>query len=139
MRRPEIASMLMQFLQAVNWLRTNLPRIAEVVWLLRVFLEEYMAGAKRRTKRVTSNGDISVGEWTSELIGACDAAQDSVAHVVALCHPRWAVFMFPDAFDQRWGIFLTQVPQGELDGGVPVEDITHEPLGFLSDTFKGSW
>ena len=37
--------------------------------------------------------------------------------------------MFPDASDEQWGSFLTQVPQGGLDGGVPVEDMTHEPLG----------
>ena len=31
MRRPETAAELMQFLQAMNWLRTSLPRMAEVV------------------------------------------------------------------------------------------------------------
>ena len=31
MRRPHTASELMQFLQAANWLRTSLPRMAEVV------------------------------------------------------------------------------------------------------------
>ena len=46
--------------------------------------------------------------------------------------------MFPDAPDEHWGRFLTQVPQEELDRGVSVEDMTHESLGFLSDTFKGS-
>ena len=46
--------------------------------------------------------------------------------------------MFPDASDEQWGSFLTQVPQMELDRGVPVEDMTHEPLGFLSGIFKGS-
>ena len=45
MMRPETAGELMQFLQAVDWLRTSLPRIAEVVWPLRVFLEDHMAGA----------------------------------------------------------------------------------------------
>ena len=30
------------------------------------------------------------------------------------------------------------MPQGVLDRGVPVEDMTHEPLGFVSGTFKGS-
>ena len=30
------------------------------------------------------------------------------------------------------------MPQGELDRGVPVEDMTHEPLGFLRGIFKGS-
>ena len=46
--------------------------------------------------------------------------------------------MFPDASDAHWASFLTQVPQEELDRGVSVEDMTHEPLGFLSETFKGS-
>ena len=99
-----------------------------------------MGGAKRRTKGVASNRTISAGEWASELIGAWDAAQDVVAHAVALSHPKpgWAVLMFPDASDEHWGICLTQLRQGQLDRGVPVEDTTHEPLGFLSGTFRGS-
>ena len=55
MRRPETAAELMQFLQAANGLRTSSPRMAEDVYPLRVFLEEHLAGAKRRTKRVASN------------------------------------------------------------------------------------
>ena len=80
---------------------------------------------------------ISAGDWTSGLIGAWEAGQDLVAPAVALSHPKpgWAVLMFPDASDEHWG---TQVPQEELDRGVSVEDMTHEPLGFLSGTFKGS-
>ena len=35
------------------------------------------------------------------------------------------------------GVF-TQVPQGELDRGALVEDMTHEPLSFGSGTFKRS-
>ena len=31
MRRPQTVDELMQFLQAVNWFRTSLPRLAEVV------------------------------------------------------------------------------------------------------------
>ena len=38
-RRPQTAGVLMQFLQAVNWLQTSLPRLAEVVEPLRVLLE----------------------------------------------------------------------------------------------------
>ena len=55
MRRPETAAELMKFLQAMNWLRTSLPRMAKVVAPLRLFLEELMAGAARRTKRVANN------------------------------------------------------------------------------------
>ena len=39
MRRPETASELMKFLQGMNWLRTSLLRMAEVVAPLRLILE----------------------------------------------------------------------------------------------------
>ena len=77
--------------------------MVEVVSPLRVFLEEHVAGAKRRNKRVSSNWVISAGEWTSEFIGAWDAAQYLDAHAVALSHsrPGWAVFIFLDASDEH--------------------------------------
>ena len=62
MRCPETAGELMQCLPAVNWLRTSLSRMAEVVWPFRVFLEEHMAGVTRRTIRVASNLASSAGE-----------------------------------------------------------------------------
>ena len=142
MRHPETAGKLLQFLQAVGWLRTSLPGKAEVVYPLRVFLEEHLAGAKQqqRTERVACNRAISPGQWTSGLIEAWEAAQDFVAHAVALSHPNlgWAVPMFPDASDGHWASFLTQAPQEELDRGISVEDMTHEPLGFLIGTFSHS-
>ena len=46
MRRPETAGELMQFLQVVDWLRTSLPRMAEVVYPLPVLLEKHPAAAK---------------------------------------------------------------------------------------------
>ena len=101
MRRPETAGELMQFLQAVNWLRTSLPCLAEVVYPLRVSPKEHLADAKVRTTRVASILAISAGDWTSGLIGGWKAAQDLVAHAVALSHPKpeWAVLMFPGASD----------------------------------------
>eukprot|EP00752_Nemacystus_decipiens_P016680 g14920.t1 len=55
-------------------------------------------------------------------------------------HPRdgCTVLMFPDASDEHWGSLVTQVPQAEIDAEVPIEDMSHEPLGFLSGTFRGS-
>ena len=64
MRRPETAAELMQFLQAMNWLRTSLPRMAEVVAPLRLFLDELMVGAARRTKRMAKNRTIPPAAWT---------------------------------------------------------------------------
>ena len=37
-----------------------------------------------------------------------------------------------------WGSCVTQVPSEELERDVSVEEMHHEPLGFLSGVFKGS-
>ena len=105
MRRPETAVELMQFLQAVNWLRASLPRMAGLVYLC-VLREEHQAGAKRRPTCVASNRAFTAREWTSGLIGAWEAAKDLVAHVVALSRPKpgWALLTFPDASDRYWGV-----------------------------------
>ena len=140
MRRPETAGELMQFLQAMNWSRTSLPRMSEVVAPLRAFLEELITGAAQRTKRVARNRVIPSEAWTEGRLQAWSAAQDLVAHAVTLFHPRpgCQVLMFPDASDCHWGSFVTQVPDAEMHCGVSVEEMTHEPLAFLSGTFKGS-
>ena len=108
MRLPQIASELMQFLQAANWLRASLPRMAEVVEPLRVYLEQLMAGDAHSTKRVASNRVIQEDAWTVERVRAWRAAQDLVAQAVPLYHPRpgCVVLMFPDASDFHWGSFF---------------------------------
>ncbi|CAB1118666.1 unnamed protein product [Ectocarpus sp. CCAP 1310/34] len=118
--------------KAVNWLRTSLPRLAEVVEPLRRLLEEHMASAPRRTKRIASNRPIESEAWTAGMAEAWTLAQDLAAHAVALSEGGFAVLMFPDASDEHWGTFLTQVQQGELERGVSVEDMTHKPLAFLT-------
>ena len=50
----------------------------------------------------------------------------------------YGVLIFPDASDNHRGSFSTQAPTAELEDGVEVENMSHEPLGFLSGTFRGS-
>ena len=122
-----------------NWLRTSLPRMAEVVEPLLVFLEQLMAGASRRTKRVARNRVIQEDAWTAERVRAWHA-DDLVAQAVPLYHsrPGCVVLMFPDASDFHRGSFFTQVPEEEFRSGVALENMSHEPLAFLSGSFKGS-
>ena len=82
----------------MNWLRTSLPRMAEVVAPLGLFLEELMTGAARRTKRVAKNRAIPPAAWTEGKFKAWADAQD-----IALYHPRpgCQVLMFPDASECR--------------------------------------
>ena len=99
-----------------------------------------MTGAAKRTKRVAKNRAIPPAAWTECRLKAWADAQDLVAHAVALYHPRpgCQVLMFPHASECHWSSFVTQVPDAERDQNLPVEDMKHEPLAFLSGTFKGS-
>ena len=99
-----------------------------------------MTGAARWTKRVAKNRAIPPAAWTEGRLKAWADAQDRLAHAVTLYHPRpgCQVLMFPDASECHWGSFVTQVPDAEMDQNLPVKDMTHEPLAFLSGTFKGS-
>ena len=117
MRRPETATKLMQILQVMNWLRTSLPRMAEVVAPLRLFLDELMTGAARWTERVAKNRAIPPAAWTEDRLKAWADAQDLLAHAGTLHHPRpgCEVLMFPDASKRHWGRFVAHVPDAEID------------------------
>ena len=61
LHRPETAGELMQFLQAINWMRTPLPELAELEAPLRALLEECLCNT-RRTKRVAVRRAIGSNE-----------------------------------------------------------------------------
>ena len=79
-----------------------------MTYLLRMFLEQLMAGASRRTTRVARNRVIREDAWTAQRVRAWYAVQDVVAQAVPLHHPRpgCVVLMFPDASDFHWGSFV---------------------------------
>jgi RNase H-like domain found in reverse transcriptase/Integrase zinc binding domain/Chromo (CHRromatin Organisation MOdifier) domain len=56
--------------------------------------------------------------------------------VVTLAHanPQHIACLFTDASETNWGAILTQVPPSDLD--LPFEEQRHEPLAFLSGSFK---
>ena len=89
---------------------------------------------------MASNRIIDDSAWTFQRGQAWHAAQDLVTHAVALSYPKqgYEVLMFPDSSDLHWGSFLTQVPEAELGGLLAVEDMSHEPMGFLSGTFRSA-
>lgn len=114
--------------------------MAEVVAPIRDMLEERLKGNVRRTKRIAANRKMAKESWTPVRACAWLAAQDLFAKVVALSHARedMCVLIYPDAFDKFYGSVLTQVPVFEFDSGTAVEDMSHEPLGFISGVYRGS-
>ena len=68
-------------------------------------------------------------------IGRC---KDALANMATLAHPDPAktFCLYTDASQDHWGAVLNQIPGDQIDK--PLEDQAHEPLAFLSGTFKGA-
>ena len=128
----------MQFLQAVDWMHTLLPKMAEVVAPLRDLLEKVLDVG--RFKRVAKNKSITEEHWTLEQRESWDAALDILRDATKLVYPKrgWKVLMFPGTRDFFWSSFLTQVSPADIANKKPMEAWHHEPLGFLSRLDKGS-
>ena len=79
------------------------------------------------------------GDWTEERLEAWDNMLALLEHAVKLAHMKreCQVLMFPDASDLFWGCCVTQVPREDMDSGIPVEDMRHEPLRFVSGASEG--
>ena len=112
--RPETAGELMQFPEAMNWMRTSLPELAELEAPLRALLGECLCNT-RRTKRVAEHRAFGSNEWTDERVAACDAVRLRVSEAVVLNYvkPGFSVMMFPDASDKFRGSCITNVPTVE--------------------------
>lgn len=137
---PVNAQQLNQFLMSVNWIRDKVPRYAEFIAPLQAIYNSCMEGKKRRTGAVAAGVSVASHGWGAPQVEAFAALKAAIRDAVCLAHPResWEMHMFPDASDKHWGVMLTQTPPGAGVSGKPVEDWGHEPLAFLSGTFKGA-
>ena len=134
LRRPETTGELIQFLQAINWMRTSLSKLAELETPLHGLLEQCLCNT-RRTKRVAAaRRAIDSVEWTDESAAAWDSVRPRVSEAVPPKHakPGFSVMMFPDASVKFWGSCITQIPTVELRGNVSIADMFHDPLGTMS-------
>ena len=106
---------------------------------LREMLEECLKGTKR-TRRVASRRMIAAQEWTDERSAAWEAVRARIAHAGPMYHLKkgYRVLMFTDASDSFWGDCVTQVPEEGLWSEMPVAEMSHEPLGFVSGAFKNA-
>ena len=137
--RPETTGEPMQVRQAIDWMRTSLPELAELDAPLEGLREECLCNT-RRTKRVAARRAIVSNDWTDERMAAWDTVRLPVGKAVPLDHlkPGLSVKMLPDASDRFWGNCITQGPTVELGGSVAMPDVAHESHRSLSRPFRGS-
>jgi len=134
--KPTTAAELQKLLCASNWFRSQMPKYAEIISPLQAKLREAQqkAGSLKRTKLRR----IKFSEWTAEEIDAWSAWKELVLTRVSLTFldAEKTLVVHTDASDHHWGVVVTQIPKE--DESKESKDMRHEPLAFLSGSFKGA-
>lgn len=138
MQPPQKGDELQQFLCAANWMRSVIPSFSSLVEPLQSALEEVYALANKRTKQAAAGVLISNTSWNTAHEKAFQDVKRAIQHAVTLSHPdpEKILCLFTDASDTHWSGVLTQIPACDQDE--PFQEQHHEPLSFLSGSFKGS-
>lgn len=135
MQRPELAADLLQFSFALNWMRTSIPNYSELVAPLLALLEECYKAVGGRTKKKLGKFSLT-SKWGTVHQSAFDTLKSNLEEQIKLAFPKpgYDIVLCTDASETHWSGVLTQVKKEERQ--LPLEDQRHEPLGFVSGSFK---
>lgn len=139
MPAPKTVGSLMELVHGANWMRTAIPNFSELISPLQELLEEQYKLYNMRKKSKIYKRSISARGGTeiqffSFLIGA-------MVDQVKLATPDSSkrLCLFTGASSTHWSGLLTQVALSDVDSNaVSPQDWEHEPISFVSGTFKGS-
>lgn len=137
MRTPQMGSELQQLICTTNWMRTSIPNYSLIVQPLHDLLEDAYKKAGKRTKKGVEKIRISES-WGTAHTEAFNKVIAQLAAATKLSLPKkgYRTCLFTDASDRHWSAILTQSPEAEERK--PVENQIHEPMCFLSGTFRSS-
>ena len=135
---PTNAQELQQFVCALNWMRQSLPDYNAMVAPLTRILDVVCTHAGTRKKERLAKHQLADHGWGQAHLLAVGRCKDALARMATLAHPDPdKVFcLYTDASQDHWGAVLTQISPDQRE--LPLEDQAHEPLAFLSGTFKGA-
>ena len=118
MPSPRTAADLMQFLCAMNWMRTSLVNYTRTIFPLQELLEQALKLTKKRTKKEAAKIDLHIhGWWNSEMETTFLACKQMLINAVTLVHPdpEKEFCLFTDASKHSWASVLTQIPTEDID------------------------
>ncbi|ETV68361.1 hypothetical protein H257_15682 [Aphanomyces astaci] len=121
---PQAAADLQQLLCATNWMRGNIPQYTELVAPFMKQLDIVAKAADSRKKTALMRVALSSVGWSGDHLE---------------CFDRYGPVVPPDP-DKMRGVLRsccdTEVPVEDL--ALPASDQRHEPLAFLSESFRGT-
>ncbi len=134
MPRPTRGDQLMQFINAVGWIRTHLPEFSTTMAVLQTWMNELLKGGKR-TRRRAKNVKL---KWDDEKDKALNDVKEMLNNAMVQTHPKEdsEYCLFTDASDLHWGAILVQVENYDKLEDVLKQKV--EPMYMLSGSFRGS-
>jgi RNase H-like domain found in reverse transcriptase/Reverse transcriptase (RNA-dependent DNA polymerase) len=137
MATPQNGGDLVQYVAALNWIRSSLPLFAEKAAPLQDLLEVVYKEAKGQTKKKATSVSLE-RRWSTMCVKAFRSLQEDILALMTTAHPDPSkhVCVFTDASDAFYSGMITQVTEHHLD--LLVHDQQHQPLAFTSGKFRGS-
>lgn len=136
---PKTVGDLQQYICSLNWIRSCIPHYNREIDPFSDCLREIVAKIGSNKKKVLANRKLAqYEEWNEEVVACFHNSKELLKSTIIATHydPKLRVCVFPDASDDHWGLFITQVP-GE-DICLSFDKQRHRPLSMMSGTFKGS-
>jgi RNase H-like domain found in reverse transcriptase len=137
MQEPQNGADLVQYLAAVNWMRSAIPNYSKRVAPLQAALAKVFECKSRRTKKAAAAVSL-LHLWGPEEQAAFKDLQAAIMDSMTLAFPDpdKRICVLTDASDRFYAGLVTQIDEEQLD--LPMEEQDHQPLTFLSGEFKGT-
>ena len=134
---PTTAGELQQYIATMQWLKSKLPGYNKIIAPLQEILNACLKGTKR-TKSQATKIALSRHGWGPEHVKSFKESKKMLLNAVEVAHvdDDKHLCLFCDASDKHFGAALTQIPPADI--AKPVHEQQHEPLEFLSGTFRGA-
>jgi hypothetical protein len=137
MQEPQNSADLVQYVAAVNWMRSAIPNYLKRVSPLQAALAKMFGGKSRRTKKAAAALSL-IHLWGPEKQAAFKYLQAAIMESMTLAFPDPdnRICVLTDVSDRFYAGLVTQIDEEQLY--LPMEVQDHQPLAFLSGEFKGA-
>jgi RNase H-like domain found in reverse transcriptase len=137
MREPQNGADLIQYVAAVNWMRSAITSYSKRLAPLLATLAKMFEDESRRTKKAAAAVSL-LHLWGTEELAAFKDLQAAIMESMTLAFPDPGkrICVLTDASDRFYAGLVTQIHKKQLD--VPMEEQDHQPLAFLSGDFKSA-
>ena len=138
MSTPRTIGALIELVHGSNWMRSAIPKFAELIAPLHELLEKNYSKEKTRKKTRIANRPISA--WRDEHDTAFTNLISAIKEqtILATADPKKRLCLFTDASEKFWSGVLTQVEHSQFKSEKTPNEWEHNPLGFVSGAFRGS-